>query len=139
MNYIVNTRKKTITLYNKHMEMETVILVIIALLFCLAGLFIVFIAKKEIKELPSEKPKVIHNLKEREMNVSIMSQDVRNDRRCVYISSDTQLIISKIVNLSLDKRMSIGRYVDLVLREHLKENKDEINRLYSQNREDLIK
>lgn len=37
-----------------------------------------------------------------------------------------------------DRKVTIGGYVDIVLREHLKEYRDEINDLYSESRKDLL-
>ena len=60
-------------------------------------------------------------------------------RQCVYISRETHNRISKIVNIiAADKGISIGGYIDTVLAQHLKENRDAINALYKKQCHNLI-
>ncbi|MDH6310014.1 hypothetical protein M2451_002904 [Dysgonomonas sp. PFB1-18] len=59
-------------------------------------------------------------------------------RPSVYIDLELHNIISEIVKV-IAVKMTVGEYIDMVLWEHLKQNKDEINKLYRQDRDDLIK
>ena len=45
---------------------------------------------------------------------------------------------SKIVNDIAGREISVGGYVDTVLRQHLEQHKEKINELYKKQREDLI-
>lgn len=59
-------------------------------------------------------------------------------RQCVYISRDVHNKILKIVNDIAGREISVGGYVDAVLRQHLEQHKERINELYKKQREDLI-
>ena len=59
-------------------------------------------------------------------------------RQCVYISRDVHSKILKIVNDIAGREISVGGYVDTVLRQHLEQHKERINELYRKQREDLI-
>ena len=59
-------------------------------------------------------------------------------RQCVYISRDVHSKILKIVNDIAGGEISVGGYVDTVLRQHLEQHKEKINELYKKQREDLI-
>ena len=59
-------------------------------------------------------------------------------RQCVYISRDVHSKILKIVNDIAGREISVGGYVDTVLRQHLEQHKEKINELYKKQREDLI-
>ena len=59
-------------------------------------------------------------------------------RQCVYISRDVHGKILKIVNDIAGGEISVGGYVDTVLRQHLARHKEAINELYKKQREDLI-
>ena len=59
-------------------------------------------------------------------------------RQCVYISRDIHSKILKIVNDIAGREISVGGYVDTVLRQHLEQHKEKINELYRKQREDLI-
>lgn len=57
-------------------------------------------------------------------------------RDCVYISHETH---SKIMKLTKAMgNITIGGYVDTVLKEHLKQYKKEINSIYQESRKDLL-
>lgn len=60
-------------------------------------------------------------------------------RQCVYISLDLHETILAIVNEIAVKGMTVGAFIDTVLRQHLEEHKNEINNLYRRKRDDLIK
>ena len=57
-------------------------------------------------------------------------------RQCVYISRDVHSKILKIVNDIAGREISVGGYVDTVLRQHLEQHKEKINELYKKQRED---
>ena len=69
-------------------------------------------------------------------------QDLRRNeiktRQCVYISRDVHGKILRIVNDIAGGEISVGGYVDTVLRQHLEQHKERINELYKKQREDLI-
>ena len=56
-------------------------------------------------------------------------------RQCVYISRDVH---SKILNDIAGREITVGGYVDTVLRQHLEQHKEQINELYKKQRDDLI-
>ncbi len=59
-------------------------------------------------------------------------------RKCVYISMEIHDKIVKIVSQIAEKGISVGVYVDTVLKQHLETNKNEINALYRKRKDDLI-
>lgn len=59
-------------------------------------------------------------------------------RKCVYISREVHRIVLKIVREIAHDGITVGGYIDTVVKRHLEENRDEINRLYKRNRENLI-
>ena len=59
-------------------------------------------------------------------------------RQCVYISRDVHGKILNLVNDIAGGEISVGGYVDTVLRQHLEQHKERINELYKKQREDLI-
>lgn len=60
-------------------------------------------------------------------------------RQCVYISVDLHEMILAIVKEIAGKNMTVGAFIDSVIRQHLEEHKMEINTLYKKKRDDLIK
>lgn len=60
-------------------------------------------------------------------------------RQCVYISRDTQETIADIVKRLGARGLSIGAYIDTILRQHLQEHKDVINELYCKPTDKIIK
>lgn len=61
-------------------------------------------------------------------------------RQCVYISYDVHAVIAKLVRtmVSAGKDISIGGYIDTVLSEHLRANKEEINEMYRRQQGNLL-
>lgn len=55
-------------------------------------------------------------------------------RQCVYISRDVHGKILRIVNDIAGGEISVGGYVDTVLRQHLEQHKERINELYKKQR-----
>ena len=58
----------------------------------------------------------------------------RNEIKTRHVHSK----ILKIVNDIAGREISVGGYVDTVLRQHLEQHKEKINELYKKQREDLI-
>ena len=52
-------------------------------------------------------------------------------RQCVYISHRIYKIISEIVRIYSTGNVTIGNYIDNIIKKHLEMNKDEINELYN--------
>ena len=63
---------------------------------------------------------------------------LRRNEIKTYISRDVHSKILKIVNDIAGREISVGGYVDTVLRQHLEQHKEKINELYKKQREDLI-
>lgn len=95
------------------------------------------VKKDEVEERGASevvKPKVADNYK----SVFLQKRELKS-RQCVYISQDVHETIVKIVNQIADNNVSVGVYVDTVMREHFEANKQEINTLYKKKKDDLIK
>lgn len=90
-----------------------------------------------LPETPRESP-----VRRRKQNADYGSTYLRRNeiktRQCVYISRDVHGKILKIVNDIAGGDISVGGYVDTVLRRHLEQHKERINELYKKQREDLI-
>ncbi|PXV61091.1 uncharacterized protein DUF3408 [Dysgonomonas alginatilytica] len=59
-------------------------------------------------------------------------------RQSVYISQSVHQTVMLIVKQIASNDVSVGGYIDNVLKHHLEKYKDEINALYKQDRTDLI-
>ncbi len=59
-------------------------------------------------------------------------------RQSVYISQAVHQTVMLIVKQIASNDVSVGGYIDNVLKHHLEKYKDEINALYKQDRTDLI-
>jgi len=59
-------------------------------------------------------------------------------RECVYISHATHSKIVKLTKALDGTTITIGGYIDNVLKDHLENHKDEINSIYNQKRGDLV-
>lgn len=92
--------------------------------------------------IPQEEGKTKVPSKKKKINADYCTNFLqRNEiktRQCVYISREIHNKISKIVNIVADQGITVGGYVDNVLAMHLAENKEEINNLYCQDRDELI-
>ena len=75
---------------------------------------------------------------EEDYNELFLRRNEIKTRQCVYISRDVHGKILKIVNDIAGGDISVGGYVDTVLRRHLEQHKERINELYKKQREDLI-
>jgi hypothetical protein len=102
-------------------------------------------AEKEIevvKEEEAEESKVNEPIKakvtDNYKSVFLQKRELKT-RQCVYISLDVHETIVKIVNQIADNNVSVGVYVDTVMRQHFEINKQEINALYRKKKDDLIK
>ncbi len=67
----------------------------------------------------------------------LISKELKN-RQCVYIGADLHEKILAIVKEIADKSMTVGAFVDTILRQHLEDHKDEINNLYRRKRDNLL-
>lgn len=59
-------------------------------------------------------------------------------RECVYISREIHSKIVKLVRALEDTNITIGGYIDVVLSEHLEQNKEDINEIFRLSRRDLL-
>ena len=75
---------------------------------------------------------------EEDYNELFLHRNEIKTRQCVYISRDVHGKILKILNDIAGGEISVGGYVDTVLRRHLEQHKERINELYKKQREDLI-
>jgi hypothetical protein len=75
---------------------------------------------------------------EEDYNELFLRRNEIKTRQCVYISRDVHGKILRIVNDIAGGEISVGGYVDTVLRQHLEQHKERINELYKKQREDLI-
>ena len=95
------------------------------------GFLGIFGKKKEVT--PAVSTTILHSV-----NRNVISEQKVQDRQCVYISRDVHGKILRIVNDIAGGEISVGGYVDTVLRQHLEQHKERINELYKKQREDLI-
>lgn len=65
------------------------------------------------------------------------AKELKN-RQCVYIGADLHEKILTIVKEIADKSMTVGAFIDTILRQHLDDHKDEINNLYRRKRDNLL-
>lgn len=93
---------------------------------------------KKISELLAPLFKKASSVPENTEDISLRKRE-SNYRKCIYVRSDTHDIITKIVRINPNSKITVGSFVDSILWEYLRANKDEINELYRQEREDLIK
>lgn len=90
---------------------------------------------------PKEKTQKDGNRKKRadeECWDTVFRQKEIKTRQCVYISRDVHNKILKIVNNIAEGKISVGAFTDNILSLYLEQNKDRINELYRQQRNDLI-
>ena len=105
----------------------------------------------EEESVPETEPPVQYTAKEKPQRDTVRRKRQEDDysglflrrneiktRQCVYISRDVHSKILKIVNDIAGREISVGGYVDTVLRQHLEQHKEKINELYKKQREDLI-
>ena len=70
-------------------------------------------------------------------SIFLNSKELKN-RQCVYIGADLHEKILAIVKEIADKSMTVGAFIDTILRQHLEDHKDEINNLYRRKRDNLL-
>jgi hypothetical protein len=90
---------------------------------------------------PKEKTQKDGNRRKRADDESwdtVFRQKEIKTRQCVYISRDVHNKILKIVNNIAEGKISVGAFTDNILSLYLEQNKDRINELYRQQRNDLI-
>ncbi len=91
---------------------------------------------------PKEKPSKANIRKKRQddedyCGAYLQRNEIRT-RQCVYISREVHNKILRIVNNIAGCEISVGGFVDTVLRQHLEQHKETINELYKKQWEDLI-
>lgn len=101
----------------------------------------------EVKKKEEKKPKAPPK-RERKRNVvessgnyenDFLCRNEINDRKSVYVSDYIHEKVKKIVlEIGGLSNLSVGGYIDNVLRHHLEKYKDEINTLYKQDKDDLL-
>lgn len=103
--------------------------------------------EEDIVENIEEVPKPKENSSKRNKRSSSSMDDYeatflcRNEirlRQGAYISRSVYQTIMRIVKQIAGDDVSVGGYIDNVLKHHLEKYKDEINTLYKQDRTDLI-
>jgi hypothetical protein len=101
-------------------------------------------SSSDIEENNNEPATAKTNMRKRKVTKGSYSEDFLKKkekgtkRPSVYIEQELHEIITSIVKV-LAKKVTVGEYIDMILWEHLLKNKDEINSLYRQDRNDLIK
>lgn len=70
--------------------------------------------------------------------VAFLCRNEIRQRQSVYISQAVHQTVMLIVKQIASNDVSVGGYIDNVLKHHLEKYKDEINALYKQDRTDLI-
>lgn len=102
--------------------------------------------KVEVEKPEAPKPKEIPTNKRKRTSI-IGTGDYENDflcrneirqRKSVYVSESVHEKIQKIVKQIASNDVSVGGYIDNVLKHHLEKYKDNINTLYREERTDLI-
>lgn len=58
-------------------------------------------------------------------------------RQCVYISEEMHRVFSSVVRVITRNGITVGGYIDTVLRSHIEEHKDELNEMYRKAHEDM--
>lgn len=58
-------------------------------------------------------------------------------RQCVYISEEMHRVFSSVVRVITRNGITVGGYIDTVLRIHIEEHKDELNEMYRKAHEDM--
>ncbi len=61
-----------------------------------------------------------------------------NERRSIYVSDFVHTKVKRIVKQIAHDDISVGGYIDNVLKHHFEKYKDEINTLYRKERDDLF-
>ncbi len=70
-----------------------------------------------------------------------VSRNEIKHRQCVYISHEVHSLVSSLVRALVEQggEITVGGYIDKVLYEHLQAYKDDINELYRNSRQELVK
>ena len=96
------------------------------------------VQKDNSKDRKTQRDTVRRKRQEDDYSGLFLRRNEIKTRQCVYISRDVHSKILKIVNDIAGREISVGGYVDTVLRQHLEQHKEKINELYKKQREDLI-
>jgi len=97
-----------------------------------------FATGKAFKEMTAQN--IIDNAKPKRYKETFLKRNEVKTRQCVYIGYDTHAVIAKLVRALADtgSEITLGGYIDTVLNEHLQANKEEINEIYRQRKDDLL-
>lgn len=94
----------------------------------------------QTKEPPPKKRVKQNSTANENYEVDFLCRNEITERRSAYVSKEVhetiKLIVLQIGGMS---NLSVGGYIDNVLKHHLEKYKDEINTLYKQSRSDLVK
>ena len=92
---------------------------------------------QEVRESPSRRKRGQQSAGFKE---TFLKRNEIKTRQCVYISHRVHSLIVRLVRTLVESgnEVTLGGYIDIVLEEHLNQNKEEINQLYRQERGDLI-
>jgi len=88
---------------------------------------------KEVQELPDEKPQ------KRKRNLTIdyetlfLSRNEIRTRQGLYIDRENYEILQTLVRAIRSERLSVSGLVDNIVRQHIEQYGDEINRIYDEN------
>ena len=91
------------------------------------------------KETPKNRRKRNNTESSGDYENDFLCRNEISDRRSVYVSDYVHEIVKQIVRqIGGLSNLSVGGYIDNVLKHHLEKYKDEINTLYKQTRSDLL-
>lgn len=97
--------------------------------------------KVEIQKEEEEIEKPVETKKRKQddsyKSIFLIPKELKS-RQCVYIGGDLHRKIVTIVKEIAVKEMTVGAFIDTILRQHLEEHKDEINNLYRRKRDNLL-
>ncbi len=99
---------------------------------------------EEKKERPRNKARATSKRKHTDITTSgdyvndFLCKNEINERKSIYVSDYVHEKVKKIVKQIAHNDISVGGYIDNVLKHHLEKYKDEINILYRQERDNLL-
>lgn len=94
--------------------------------------------KEETTERDDKPQKVSRRKRSEEYLEPFLRPQELQQRQCVYISAKAHASISKIVKRLNIKNLTVGVYIDTVLRQHFDAHRDELNAIYRRVEDDLF-
>jgi hypothetical protein len=94
--------------------------------------------KEEAVEADNKPQKVSKRKRSDEYLEMFLRPEELQQRQNVYISANVHATISKIVRRLNMRNLTVGVYVDTILRQHLEANRDELNAIYRRIDDDLF-